>query len=93
MNPSVLSPYFVVQQLKYDMNDQPYEMRFYKSNVETPLVGDPETPKLVEVDPFTKDKFEAMLFTNLHAAVRVARSEGAEVRVLTSKEDLTEFRR
>ena len=44
-------------------------------------------------DPFTSKKAEAMLFTNLHSASRVALAEVAEVRALFSDDDAKEFGR
>ena len=42
---------------------------------------------------FSDDKRNAMLFTNLPAAVRTAASEGAYVRVLVTKDEAKEFDR
>lgn len=74
--PTVLSPWYIVQKLIGPM----FSPQYYRA-VETE-----ETPAL------TNNAHEAMLVMSLPTAVRLARSVGGEVRVLTSKDELAEFR-
>jgi len=74
--PTVLSPWYVVQRLMGPM----FSPQYYRA------VESEDTPAL------TNEAHEAMLVMSLSTAVRLARSVGGEVRVLTSKEELAEFR-
>jgi hypothetical protein len=75
--PTPLSPWFVVQRLRPLDGDG---LEFYRSTDEGMGMFDP-SPE------------QAMLFTNLFSASRVAHSEVAHIRLLTSKEDAKEFAR
>ena len=76
--PSVLGPWFVVQ--KFKSLAMLGEMYYYRSQEEGG-------------DCFTESKRGALLFMSLASAARVAAAEGAEVRVLTTKEEAKEFGR
>lgn len=93
--PTPLSPWFVVQRLDRKDVDDDYSMEYYVSDVETSenqmaTYGTTVVP--ADGTNFSTNKQLAMVFMNLVVAARVARSEGAEIRVLTSKEDAREFR-
>ena len=77
--PTVLSPWYVVQ--KFRTLSHLGEMYYYTA------VED------ADEDAFDEKPEKAMLFMSLTAAARVAASEGAEVRVLTTKDEAKEFRR
>jgi len=87
--PTVLSPWFVVQRFNWGdetgHNGPPIDphMEYYTS-AEDDLSG----PAL-----FFNDPKRAMIFASLQQSTRVALSEGAHVRVLTSKEEADEFGR
>jgi hypothetical protein len=79
--PTVLAPWYVVQRFRDDGS----------------ISGDYLPPEYYRTDEagegiWTDKKKDAMLFMSLQAAARVARSTVAEVRVLTTKEELEEFR-
>lgn len=78
--PTVLGPWFVVQRLNHNGLDQPVYVEYYTALDEG-------------VSEFQQDKKRALLFSSLHSAARVASAEGAEVRVLSSKEEAEEFGR
>lgn len=82
--PTILGPWYVVQRLFRDP---------HSSNPDGVV---PEYYTAREDDAvaiFQKDPKRAMLFMSLASAARVALAEGAEVRVLTSKEEAQEFGR
>ncbi len=93
--PTPMNPWYVVQRLAHGPSTYEDEVivgvEFYVSEVEVPVV-DPETTVLRPEQGFTQKRHEAMIFTNLLNAARVAKIEGAEVRVLTSRDELSEFR-
>lgn len=76
--PTTLSPYYVV----YRPGSKLGTLEYYRSPADT-----------ADTKLFTEQRGLAMLFTNLNSAARVATSEGAEIRVLFSKEDAEEFGR
>lgn len=76
--PTVLGPWYIVQHCK--TLTMLGEMEYYTSMEDG-------------VQTFQPKKKLAMLFMSLASAARVAASEGAEVRVLTSKEEAEEFGR
>ncbi len=80
--PTVLGPWFVVQRLRDidTVHSDAVEMEYYTSQDD----GGPT---------WTRDRKRAMLFMSLGAAARVAAGEVAQVRVLTTKEEATEFGR
>jgi hypothetical protein len=75
--PTVLSPWYVV----YRFTGPATGIEYYRSPLEE------------ETNLFVTQRGLAMLFTNLNSAARVAASEGAEIRVLVSKENAEEFGR
>lgn len=79
--PTVLGPWFVVQQLYYPIleSDNPYIVYY------TAMEDGTTT--------FDKDKKRTLLFMSLGSAARVAQAETAEVRVLTTQEEAKEFGR
>ncbi len=77
--PTVLSPWFVVQ--RNASEEKPSAPEYYTNANEG------------AEDQFTAVKRDAMLFVNLAAAARVASTNVAIIRVLTSKDDLKEFGR
>lgn len=80
--PTLLAPWYVVQRLKLNYNPESggsYEQEYYRENED----GGPMWSTATK---------NARLFMSLPSAARVARATAAEVRVLTSKEDLDEFR-
>lgn len=83
--PTVLSPWYVVQRHRpIDVDPEGCVIPEFYSEVDGGPVG---------VNNFwTEHQKYAMLFMSLHSAVRVARAADAEVRVLTSKEEVDEFR-
>ena len=76
--PSVLAPWYVVY--REDMLSGRGE--YFRD------AGDPEERRL-----FTPLKGTAQVFDNLQSAARVAKSEGAMIRVLTTDADAKEFGR
>ena len=84
--PSVLGPWFVVQRLRYTPaapsdSDMPIEgVEYFQHSEEEDAL-------------WTTDKRRALLFMSLHGAARIAESESAEVRVLTTKKEAEEFNR
>lgn len=76
---SVMNPWYVVQTFR--TLAQLGEMYYYTA-MET------DTP-----EAFTEDPKKALLFMNLYSAARVARSEGAHIRVLVDEDDVKEFGR
>lgn len=78
MHPTPLNPFYVV----YRTGSRPDVTEYYRS---------PENE--ADIQLFTELPGLAMLFTNLQSAARVAASEGAQIRVLVSKEDAKEFGR
>ena len=80
--PTVLSPWFVVQRLNHDFGTsvEDVQMEYYTSMEEGVIT-------------FQRSRTLAMLFMSLASAARVAAAEGAEVRVLTTKEESEEFGR
>ncbi len=94
--PTPMNPWYVVQRHHWPDHDTEFGeeycyIEFYVSEVEVPVV-DPETTVLRPEQGFTQKRHEAMIFTNLLNAARVAKIEGAEVRALTSRDELSEFR-
>jgi hypothetical protein len=85
--PTPMSPWFVVFR-----HEDGGAREYYVSEVEVPVI-DPEATVLRPEQGFTRKKAEAMVFTNLVNAARVARIEVAEVLVLSSKDDLAAFNR
>lgn len=84
--PTILSPWFVVQRLKSDgtISGDYVGMEYYTSVEE----GGPTFQ-----EGRRGGKKVALIFMSLHSATRVAASEGAEVRVLSSKAEMEEFGR
>lgn len=80
--PTVLGPWFVVQKMKDDgsISGDFVGMEYYTSMDEGGST-------------WQQDQKKAMLFMSLASAARVAAAEGAEVRVLTTKEEADEFGR
>lgn len=80
--PTLLSPWYVVQKMKSDgtISGDYLGLEYYTSQEEADR-------------SFQTDPRKAMLFMSLPAAARVASSEGAEIRVLTSKEEANAFGR
>lgn len=86
--PTVLSPWYVVWQPAVEsVGGLATEAQYYEQRA----ADDPEG-LLFSVSGWTKNPREAMLFMSLHSAARVAHAEGAQVRVLTTKEEADEFR-
>lgn len=75
--PTVLAPWYVVQQMR--TLGMAGEMLYYRTDEEGKTV-------------WTDNPHEAMLFMSLHSAARVAGATAGHVRVLTTKDDLAEFR-
>lgn len=83
--PTVLSPWYVVQRLDpnyphYDGDTEPLT-EYFKHIEETTS------------NPWTTDRKQALLFSSLQSAARVAQAEVAEIRVLVSEEDAHDFGR
>jgi len=80
--PTVLSPWYVVQRIFREHNMHPEDvcMEYYASMEEGTTT-------------FQHDKKRALLFMSLASAARVAAAEEAEVRALTTKEESEEFGR
>jgi hypothetical protein len=77
--PTVLSPWYIVQQQVEGERGLEGGTVYYRN--------DPEG-----AGTWTSHASMAMLFMSLQAASRIAHALGAEVRVLTTKEDLAPFR-
>ena len=79
--PTVLSPWYVVVRNRDDGSIsgdyRPPEYYVSQQNAE---------------EPWSTDSKQAMLFTSLHSANRVAKGAGAEVRVVVDEEDLKAYR-
>jgi hypothetical protein len=88
-NPTVFSPWFVV--FREGQSGTEMFREYFVAEVEVPVV-DPETSVLRPLVGFTRQPFEAMIFMGLNSAARVARAEGAEILVLTSKDDVKRYR-
>lgn len=82
--PTILAPWFIVYRVnnKGTTLDAPqYEVQWYMS---------PQTEAAEKV--WTTDQQKAMLITSLQSAARIAKTVAGEVRVLTSRDELLEFR-
>lgn len=79
-HPTVLSPWYVVQQRNLLAAEEYEGVLYYQSSENA-------------AEAWTTDKRRALLFMSLPSAARVASAEGAEVRVLTSKQEGEEFYR
>lgn len=75
--PTTLSPWYVVQR------------EGSRGSIEYYTTGEMENSKRT----FTDHKTQAMLFTNLQSAARVADAEAAQIRVLVTQEEAKEFGR
>lgn len=81
-HPTTLSPWYVVQKLKQaEYHDDVAEILYYAA------------PEEGVTGLFTDLRSRALIFTSIQSASRVAAAEGAEVRVLTTKEESAEFGR
>lgn len=76
--PTPLGPWFIVQRLRYDDVDKLLGMEYYQSSED----GD---------EMWVTNKKQALIFSSLQHASRVASSENAEVRVLSSRDEAKEF--
>ena len=74
--PTILSPWYVVQKIR------PTIQYYRNATVED----------MQSVHVWADSEKDAMVFTSLQSAARVAKATAGEVRVLTSREDLEEFR-
>lgn len=91
-----LNPHYVVQDLKrYD--ERVDELVYYQSEYSPELTTERARDENGEATPvremMKESKKYALLFTSLHAAARVAASEGAHIRVLTNDNEMKEFGR
>lgn len=85
--PTPMSPWFVVfRQPEFGQRE------YYVSEVEVAVI-DPENTVLRPEQGFSLKPQDALPFTNLSSAARVARIEVAEILVLTSKEDMKVYGR
>ena len=83
MKPTILSPWFVVQKFSPCAHCKAANfgmIEYYMMPEDRPGL-------------FTPDKKRAAIFMSIHSAARVAQSEAAEVRALTTEEEVTEFGR
>lgn len=97
--PTPFSPWFVVQRMQMaDVAVASPEtpgylgMEYYVSDVEI-APKDDEQPNVKAEPDFSDVPERAQVFTNLSNAARVARYSDAHVRALTSREELSIFRK